>query len=307
MLARPFAMLLSLVPVVAGGTLAAAQAPALVLRPGLVITRPVRVVPNAYRLRAPVSLDSPLVVVRGDDVTVDFTGATLLGTADRALPDDARGLAILVDGGRNVTIRGARIHGYKVAIRARGTHGLRIVDSDLSRNWKPRLYSVVEHESLVDWLSFHHNEHNEWLRFGAAIYVEDVHGGEIHGNVVEQGMNALLVTRSDSLLVWNNDFSFNSGLGIGLYRSSDNRIMHNEFDYNVRGHSEGFYHRGQDSAGIVLYEQSCRNVIAYNSVTHGGDGLFLWAGQSTMDTGQGGANDNLVFANDFSYAPANGI
>ena len=115
------------------------------------------------------------------------------------------------------------------------------------------------------------------------------------------------MTRSDSLLVWNNDFSFNSGLGVGLYRSSDNRIMHNEFDYNVRGHSEGFYHRGQDSAGILLYEQSCRNVIAYNSVTHGGDGLFLWAGQSTMDTGQGGANDNLVFANDFSYAPANGI
>ena len=307
MLARPLAMLLSLVPVVAGGTLASAQAPALVLRPGLVIKRPVRLVPNAYRLRASASLDSPLVVVRGDDVTVDFAGATLLGTADGSLPDEARGLAILVDGGRNVTIRGARIRGYKVAIRARATHGLRIVDSDLSRNWKPRLYSVVEHESLVDWLSFHHNEHNEWLRFGAAMYLEDVHGGEIHGNVVEQGMNALLVTRSDSLLVWNNDFSFNSGLGVGLYRSSDNRIMHNEFDYNVRGHSEGFYHRGQDSAGILLYEQSCRNVIAYNSVTHGGDGLFLWAGQSTMDTGQGGANDNLVFANDFSYAPANGI
>src|SRR5581483_2804830 len=30
-------------------------------------------------------------------------------------------------------------------------------------------------------------------------------------------------------------------------------------------------------------------------------------GQSTMDTGQGGCNDNLLYGNDFSGAPANGI
>ena len=27
-----------------------------------------------------------------------------------------------------------------------------------------------------------------------------------------------------------------------------------------------------------MYEQSSHNVVAYNSVTHSGDGLFLWAG-----------------------------
>jgi parallel beta-helix repeat protein len=75
----------------------------------------------------------------------------------------------------------------------------------------------------------------------------------------------------------------------------------------VRGYSHGFYNRGQDSAGILIYEQSSRNVVAYNSVTHGGDGLFLWAGQSTMDNGEGGANDNLFYGNDFSHAPTNGI
>ena len=78
-------------------------------------------------------------------------------------------------------------------------------------------------------------------------------------------------------------------------------------DWCVRGYSDTFYNRGQDSAGILIYEQSSRNVVAFNSVTHGGDGLFLWAGQSTMDTGQGGANDNIVYDNDFSFAPANGI
>ena len=58
---------------------------------------------------------------------------------------------------------------------------------------------------------------------------------------------------------------------------------------------------------MLLFEQSSRNIIAWNSVTHGGDGLFLWAGQSTMDSGVGGCNDNLIYGNDFSYAAANGI
>jgi hypothetical protein len=56
-----------------------------------------------------------------------------------------------------------------------------------------------------------------------------------------------------------------------------------------------------------MYEQSSRNVVAYNSITHGGDGLFLWAGQSTMDSGQGGSNDNRFQGNDFSHAATNGI
>jgi hypothetical protein len=58
---------------------------------------------------------------------------------------------------------------------------------------------------------------------------------------------------------------------------------------------------------LLMYEQSSSNVVAYNSVTHSGDGLFLWAGQSSMDTGKGGTNDNLFYANDFSYAPTNGM
>ncbi len=276
-------------------------------RAGLIITRSVRLRPGTWQLPAPASTDSALMVIRGDDITVDFGGAVLEGLAPAEPPDRAAGVAIRIEGGRNVRILRPRIRGYRIGILARGTRGLEITGGDLSYNWKPRLFSLVEHESLADWLSFHRNDAGEWLRFGAAVYLDGVTGGTISGNRAVQGMNALLMTRSDSLHVLDNEFSFNSGLGIGLYRSSDNVIMHNRVEYDVRGYSHGFYRRGQDSAGILIYEQSCRNVVAYNSVTHGGDGLFLWAGQSTMDSGRGGANDNLFFGNDFSYAPTNGM
>ncbi|HXY19379.1 MAG TPA: NosD domain-containing protein [Gemmatimonadales bacterium] len=301
--------------VVASAALAAAaprgpaqpRPPTVVLRPGIVITRSVRIAPRTYRLAAPASLDSALVTIRGDDVTVDFAGARLAGLATEADPDRAQGVAIRVDGGRNVRILHATIRGYRVGILARGTRGLELGGVDASYGWKPRLFSLVEHESLVDWQSYHHDEHDEWLRWGAAFYLEDVRGGAVRGCRAGQGANGLMLVRTDSLEVADDDFSFNSGTGIALYRSSWNRIVHNRIDYDIRGYSHRYYRRGQDSAGLLMYEQSSHNVVAYNSITHGGDGLFLWAGQSTMDSGAGGANDNLFFGNDVSWAAANGI
>ena len=286
--------------------LAVAQ-PTVRLVSGMVITRSVRIAPGTYRLDAPADSTTGLIIIRGSNITVDFAGSTLLGAPADSDPDRGAGTAICIDSGAHITITHAAIHGYRVAILARGTRHLRLLDNDLSRNWKPRLYSVVEHESLADWLSYHHNERDEWLRYGAAVYLSGVRGGEIRGNTIEQGMNGVMLDRTDSVLVWNNTIRFNSGVGIGMYRSSDNRVLHNRLDYNVRGYSHGFYRRGQDSAGILVFEQSCRNVFAYNSVTHGGDGFFLWAGQHTMDTGEGGANDNVLYMNDFSHAPTNGV
>ena len=284
-------------------------APTIVLTRGLVITKSatITITRRTYRLTAAASLDSALIIIKGDDITLDLNGATLLGTESGADPDRAAGVAIRVEGGSNITIKGGAIHGYRVNILARGTKGLTIDGVDAGSSWKPRLYSLVEHESIADWLSFHHNEKDEWLRYGAGVYLDGVSGGEIRGVRAEQGMNGLMLTRCDHLRIHDNTIQFNSGLGIGLYRSSDNRILHNRLDYNVRGYSNGFYWRGQDSADLLLFEQSSRNVVAYNSATHGGDGLFLWAGQSTMDTGEGGANDNLFFGNDFSFAPANAM
>jgi nitrous oxidase accessory protein NosD len=277
------------------------------LRPGMVITRSVTVAAGTYALPGSADPDEAILTIRGSDITVNLAGVRLEGTPITADPDQARGIAIHIDGGRNVTVRGATIRGYKIAILATGTHKLTLADNELSHSWKARLFSLVGHESLVDWMSFHNNEAREWMRFGAAIYLEDVRGGTIAGNRATQGMNGLLMVRSDSLVIRDNAFAFNSALGIGLYRSSGNVIVRNRVDFNVRGYSHGFYRRGQDSAGILMYEQSSHNVVAWNSVTHGGDGLFLWAGPHTMDTGEGGANDNLFVANDFSFAPTNGM
>jgi parallel beta-helix repeat protein len=145
------------------------------------------------------------------------------------------------------------------------------------------------------------------MRYGAGIYIKNCKGATITNNTVTNGQCGLMLTSCTDALVTDNNFSFNSGIGIGLYKSSYNNINHNTLDFNVRGYHFKKYRRGQDSAAILVFEQCNHNIFAFNSATHSGDGFFLWAGQTTMDTGLGGCNDNFIYGNDFSFAPTNGV
>ena len=288
-----------------------AQTPEVELKPGLKITRSCRIKPGAVRLEAPTEIQTGsgyagLIVIAGNDLVVDFQDAALHSTADPTRPDLFTGLAILVQG-QNITIKNARVHGFKIGLLAYGTAELTLENCDFSYNYRPRLRSIREREDFSDWLSYHQNDRNEWLRYGAGIYLDSCSGATVRDCRITGNQNALLMTRSNDGLFYNNTFQLNSGLGIGLYRSSRNRVMHNRLDWNVRGYSHGFYQRGQDSAALLCYEQSNENIFAFNSATHSGDGFFLWAGKTTMDTGAGGCNDNIIFGNDFSYAPTNGV
>ena len=246
------------------------------------------------------------IQIIGNNIVVDFGGTVLRGTPPETDPNQRRGTALRIRG-NNITVRNLVIRGYKHGIVARDCDGLVLENVDASHLWKQRLASTPEQEDLSDWMSFHNNEKDEWLRFGTAFSLTDCNQFTVHHCKAVGGQCGLMLTRSDRGLVAGNDFSFLSAIGVGLYRSNWNRVFHNKIDWCLRGYSHGVYNRGQDSAGILVYEQSSSNVFAYNSVTHGGDGFFLWAGQSTMDTGRGGCDDNLLYANDFSHAPTNGI
>lgn len=283
-----------------------AQTPEIVLSKDLKITTSCRIKPGAYLLPADSLTAVPVCTITGENITVDFQNAELRGADDATMPDRFYGYAIRISG-KNITLKNARIRGYKIAVYAEDVENLLLENCDLSYNYRPRLLSTRKREDESDWLSYHHNDADEWLRYGAGIYLKNCPGATVRGCRITGNQNALLMTGCNDGLVYNNFFHFNSGLGIGLYRSSRNKLMHNRLDWNVRGYSHGVYQRGQDSAGILVYEQSNENTIAYNSATHSGDGLFLWAGQTTMDSGQGGCNDNIIFGNDFSHAPTNGV
>ncbi len=274
------------------------------LTPGATLAQSTSLPPGTYYL--PADGDQPALRIAGDNLTIDFQGAVLCGSPDSATPDQYAGTAVAVSGS-NITIKNLVVRGYKVALIATDAPSIRLTHCDFSYNWKQHLKSTLEREDGADWLSFHHNENDEWLRYGAGIYLKNCPNAQVDHCTIIGGQNGLMLRQCDDGKFYNNNFSYLSGVGLGMYRSSRNLVMHNKIDFCVRGYSHGVYSRGQDSAGILIYEQSSNNLFAFNSATHGGDGFFLWAGQTTMDTGKGGCNDNLLYENDFSCAPANAI
>jgi parallel beta-helix repeat protein len=274
---------------------------------GMIITKTTKIRKGVYKMDASEVSGSSVITITGNNITIDFNNALLKGSNKKANPDDFFGIGIIITNSKNVTIKNLKASGYKVALMATNVEKLTLDNCDLSYNYRQHLNSTQEKEDISDWMSYHNNEKDEWLRYGAAMYLRGCNFVTIKNCKVTGGQNALMMRQCNDGMIYNNDFSFNSGIGIGMYRSNRNSIMYNRIIFNVRGYSHAVYSRGQDSAGILVYEQSSNNLFYKNNVTHGGDGLFLWAGQTTMDSGKGGCNDNVITKNDFSYAPTNGV
>ena len=288
-----------------------------VTAPGTVITQSCRVViPPSVVIR---DIDGQGVILVGaPNIEIVFVqGSVLRGSPAETRPDEYKGYGIRLNGQAGVTIRGAQISGFWCGLWATKADRLALESIDGSDNRRAHLKSTPMAEDEGDWLSGHDNDQHEWLKtYGAALYVEDSTGVTVRDSRVWHGQNALCLDRVTGSKVYDNDFSFNSGWGIAMWRCVSNVISRNAIDFCVRGYSHGIYNRGQDSAGIFAFEQNNDNVFAENSVTHGGDGFFGFAGREALgEVGEHpgewyrrrGNTGNLLIGNDFSWAAAHGI
>ncbi len=262
-----------------------------------------------------------VIQIEGDNITVDLSGQTLTGAEPTTPQDQLRGIGIVLHG-NGITLRNGKVTGFRVAVSGVACNHATIERIECIRNYAQRLRSTPDQESDLDWLAPHQNDHDEWLTlYGAAVAVRDAQGVTLREIGVRQGQNGIVLSRVADSQIYNCDASFLSGWGLALWRSSRNTICRNSFDFCVRGYSHEIYNRGQDSAGILCFEQSCNNTIVLNSATHCGDGFFGFAGREALGEvppaggvtansewyrGRG-SNNNLIAMNDFSDAAAHGI
>ncbi len=280
--------------------------------------------------------------IAADGLTVRFVDESELVGARPGTPWDALvGIGIRIDGHRGVALVGARVHGFFNGLVATDADALVVEDGDFSDNHRQHLRSTPAAEDGSDWLFPHHNDEQRWRdEYGGAVCIEKSRHVTVRNIRVRRGQNGIVLDRVEDSRIYDNDCSFLSGWGLALWRCNRNVISRNALDFCVRGHSEGVYNRGQDSAGILCFEQSSDNVFAENSVTHGGDGFFGFAGREALgefwmekerdrlrretgttevddrirvpedvarDYSGRGCNRNILIGNDFSYAAAHGI
>lgn len=260
-----------------------------------------------------------VIHIAADGITVEFAqDATLRGAPADSRGDWLRGIGVRLHGHKDVVLKGARVSGYRIGVQASDCPGLVVEGAELSGNFRQRLKSTPEAEDQADWLYPHHNDNGEWLaKYAAALAVKNASKVTIRAVKVRQGQNGIILDRVTDSCVYDNDCSFLSGWGIAMWRSSRNLICRNALDFCIRGYSHGIYNRGQDSAGLLMFEQCSQNLIAENSITHGGDGIFGFAGREAIGEApaphdkftytRNGCNDNLIVGNDLSYAAAHGL
>lgn len=234
------------------------------------------------------------ITVVGRDFDLDLTGVHVRGSTGR--PWTFAGTGILLKGCRNVTVRGARVSGYWRGIELRGCRGVTLVECDTSGCYDQHLKSTPERYDPADWVDIFHRE--AWETYGFGIYVVDSTDCRVRACTSKRGQNGVALVCSSDCTVEDCDVSHNSAWGIWMHGASDNRILGNNADWCVRCETEQ-YSAGGDSAGLMISDNCCRNVIAHNTMRFGGDGFFLnglWVKEST---------DNLVAFNDASHSPHN--
>jgi parallel beta-helix repeat protein len=334
--------------ILAAAVTAAARLTAQTTLPTITLTHDDTRISQSCEIRIPTDLviadsnGNGVIQIVADGITVRFAaGSTLRGTIPDTPWNSLTGIGIRIEDHHGITLQNAQVHGFKTGLLAVHTPGLHVDGGDFSDNYRQKLASTPLAESGADWLYPHHNDTTKWRdAYGAALCIENSHGVTVRNVRVRRGQNGIVLDRVTDSRIFDNDCSFLSGWGLAMWRSSRNLVSRNAFDFCVRGHVEGVYNRGQDSAGILCFEQCNENIFAENSATHGGDGFFGFGGREAIGevwmqtererlqkvTGKDevdsliripedlakrlsalGSNRNLLIGNDFSYAAAHGI
>ena len=143
------------------------------LTAGMKIDKTTRIRKGDYKFDAKATLEEAVIIIEGDNITVDFNNSELKGSNQTKNPDEFFGVGIIIRNSRNVTIKNLKARGYKVALLVNNAEGLILENCDFSYNYRQHLNSSQEKEDVSDWMSYHHNENDEWLRYGAAIYLRN--------------------------------------------------------------------------------------------------------------------------------------
>lgn len=267
----------------------------------------------------PIAPDGPRAVIwaRGArNFVIDLGEARLVGAARALDPDRLEGAAIHLEDCENVSVRGGSIEGYKLGIVAVNCRGVRLEGVRFDHLFRERLASTALAVDEQDELHRELNDQDEWLtRYGAAIAIRNCTAAVVTGCRVRHAQNGLVLSRCSGALAYGNDFSYLSGWGIALFRSSENRLVRNRCDACVRGFVHNVYARGLGAAGILLTERCADNLIVENLARGCGDGLSLFGGLDLVEgraaargeLAPGGCDRNLILRNDFGSALDSGL
>jgi parallel beta-helix repeat protein len=209
---------------------------------------------------------------------------------------DREGTGLLIEGKRDVTLRGVTVYGYRRNLVLRGCRNVVVEGGDFSHSHQPVLFSGEAYDER-DWLDIF--DESVWRAYGAGIVLEDCEDCRVTGVRANGAQNGVMLIDCRECAVSGCDLSRNTGWGVWMWKSHRNRVTRNNCDWCLRCEDPDRYSAGGDSAGIMLSNDNCDNVITYNTFRFSGDGFFLNGLRVAP------SENNLIAFNDGSHSPHN--
>ncbi len=217
------------------------------------------------------------VIIVADNVTFDCNGSTFIG--------EKVGVGLLMQGRSNITIRNCKFRNWDVGLYALNGKNIVIERSDFSGNYVDDNYDV---------------EHLKPIPHGGII-MNAIQGARVQGVTANGNIAGMQIINSSKFRIQGNTASKNRGWGIYLFGTTASQIYTNTVEFNNRSCPQWGVDAGCGSAGIVLTQQSDRNLIGWNILTANGDGIYQG------NTPESASNDLEIFNNKISKSIANGI
>lgn len=215
---------------------------------GMVISESVTVFPDTFRINGSESNKQPAILIKGENIVVDFQGATLQGSNGEKQFVRPFGTAIKVEG-KNIKIKNLNVKGFLNGLIAKNVDSLKILNSNFNYNFSSHLnFHQWPYENLRGIAT------PVEIELATSVRIDSCNNFILKNNQIKQNENGLIISNSDNGVISNNEISNNSHSGISFQSCQHNKIMHNYLDWNT--------------AGISISKNSSENIVAYNSITH---------------------------------------
>lgn len=217
------------------------------------------------------------VIIAADNVTLDCRASTFIGAGS--------GVGILIQNRKGVTIRNCKVRAFDVGMYVVGGSKFAFENNDFSGNYVDDNYAVEDLRPIPH----------------GGMILNGIQNSRIQGNQSNGNITGIQILNSSRVQVLRNTTSRNRGWGIYLYGTTASSIYTNTVEYNNRSCPEWGKDAGCGAAGIVLTQQSDRNLIGWNTLNYNGDGIYQG------NTPAAASNDNEIFSNTIAHSIANGI
>jgi parallel beta-helix repeat protein len=206
--------------------------------------------------------------------------------------------------GDGVTVDGTNYQGYMIKIN--NSSYIEINNFDAVSHYFYAVYITNSHHISINGNNFSYNKVDStgwisiWTNYtqalGGGVLMYQSHNAMIDNNTMKYQNDGVALYHTDSVVIANNDFAWNTSFGVRMYFSDACYVQGNNCSHVNRPYTDP-----SDCAAILLIVSN-NNFVMSNDLSYSGDGVFLGQYQYSQIL-----NNNYFGYNNCSFSPHNAI